>query len=388
MADPIKACREKVRGLKFVTASHAGLLLARYVKKAVPNNHKSKDELIKHAPSAAAKAADVYKKAFKRYEDSLVGAQSKILSVYGRMIVGLGGENVLETGITLHHTYGVPVIPGTALKGLAAHYCDAVFGWRGVGDEAVEFRKDKKYAPEDRDPKTNKDYREDLPKAPERMGVYFRELFGATDDGGEVIFHDAWIQPDDLGKATTGLVGDVMTPHHGNYYMADDQTAPTDFDDPNPVRFLSVAGRFLVAVSVRPGANGGWAKLAMDILVSALQDWGVGGKTSAGYGRMGMGEKGAVAGGSGQQANGGAAAGIQTGGSSSGAMNADELKQWLKNQKLGSRGKGTQPQAIAKIRDICGEDQAMLQDIKDFLRRLLPKPSDRSKPMTEFLAES
>ena len=37
------------------------------------------------------------------------------LCVGGRLIVGLGGDNVLETGITLHHTYGVPIIPGSAM---------------------------------------------------------------------------------------------------------------------------------------------------------------------------------------------------------------------------------------------------------------------------------
>jgi CRISPR-associated protein Cmr6 len=56
--------------------------------------------------------------------------------VQGRLIVGLGGDNVLETGLTLHHTYGVPLIPGNALKGLAAHYCDQVWG-----QADAEFRK-------------------------------------------------------------------------------------------------------------------------------------------------------------------------------------------------------------------------------------------------------
>src|SRR5207302_10163433 len=50
------------------------------------------------------------------------GAKKRIAHVKGRMIIGLGDESVLETAITLHRTYGVPYIPGSALKGLAAAY--------------------------------------------------------------------------------------------------------------------------------------------------------------------------------------------------------------------------------------------------------------------------
>ncbi|MCX7806131.1 MAG: hypothetical protein N3A38_13205, partial [Planctomycetota bacterium] len=63
---------------------------------------------------------------------------------------------------------------------------------------------------------------------------------------------------------------------------------PTDFDDPNPVTYLSVTGSFLVCVSPdSPGEQGKkWAALALQLLCEALENWGVGGKTSSGYGRM------------------------------------------------------------------------------------------------------
>jgi CRISPR type III-B/RAMP module RAMP protein Cmr6 len=187
--------------------------------------------------------------------------------VQGRLIVGLGGDNVLETGITLHHTYGVPIIPGSALKGLAAHYCDRVWG-----NADTKFQRTKEY---------------------------HEILFGTTDDSGHITFHDAWISPESLrGDETGGLVLDVMTPHHRDYYSGNTQRqpdghekliAPTDFDDPTPVTFLSVAGAFHIAVSCDvPGEAGNhWAKLAFDLLKEALHEWGVGGKTSSGYGRLG-----------------------------------------------------------------------------------------------------
>ena len=34
-----------------------------------------------------------------------------------RFIIGLGGASVYDTGITLHHTYGIPYIPATSIKG-------------------------------------------------------------------------------------------------------------------------------------------------------------------------------------------------------------------------------------------------------------------------------
>ena len=61
------------------------------------------------------------------------------LSTAGRLIVGLGSENVLETGIRLHHTYGLPIIPGSAFKGLAAHYCHEA--WGPTNDKVSQSRR-------------------------------------------------------------------------------------------------------------------------------------------------------------------------------------------------------------------------------------------------------
>ena len=180
----------------------------------------------------------------------------------GRLVIGLGGENVLETGISLHHTYGTPLIPGTALKGLASHYCDQVWGRRDQGQGFKKWRKG------------------------ETGGDHHKAIFGTTDDSGHIIFHDAWITPETLVKS---LQPDVMTPHHGDYYSDESgNTPPTDFDDPNPVTFLSVVGTFHIAVSCDvPGEEGQkWANLAFGLLSDALQEWGIGGKTNAGYGRL------------------------------------------------------------------------------------------------------
>jgi CRISPR type III-B/RAMP module RAMP protein Cmr6 len=174
------------------------------------------------------------------------------LQTVGRLIVGLGSENVLETGIRLHHTFGMPIIPGSALKGLAAHFCNEVWG---ENDERFKNTAD-----------------------------YHQLLFGTNDESGCIIFHDAWFVPE---SEVSPLKLDVMTPHHPNWL--DGSEPPTDFDSPIPVPFLSVAGQFHVAVSWYGPEHVDaekWTKLAMDLLCNALSEWGVGGKTTSGYGRL------------------------------------------------------------------------------------------------------
>src|SRR5207237_557288 len=86
----------------------------------------ARSELHTAAQRSADASRKLYTLAFKRWEQSLngPGTVKDSLRVIGRMIIGLGGENVLETGLTLHHIYGVPYIPATALKGLTSHYCN------------------------------------------------------------------------------------------------------------------------------------------------------------------------------------------------------------------------------------------------------------------------
>jgi hypothetical protein len=65
--------------------------------------------------------------------------------------------------------------------------------------------------------------------------------------------------------------------------------APSDFDDPKPDPFLAPKDKFYVALSCNAGTpeqKEQWAALAMELLLQAVADWGAGGKTSSGYGRM------------------------------------------------------------------------------------------------------
>lgn len=248
-----QACRTSLNSIvKSADISHAGLLLSRYLQN---HDNNTKGELIEKASSVPSKSSYLYEAAFDRWLDIVrVGAIMEHVEIDGRAVIGLASASPLETSLTLHHTYGTPLIPGTALKGLAAHYCHSVWG------------------------KTDDRFKRD--------GFYYRTIFGSTEDSGHIIFNDAWVMPESLGDC---LVRDVMTVHHPDYYQGkNDDSAPSDFDDPTPIPFLSVKGKYPIALKCDvEGVNGlSWAELTMVLLREALENWGVGGKTNAGYGRI------------------------------------------------------------------------------------------------------
>jgi hypothetical protein len=100
---------------------HVGLWLDKYLS-SNPDLTKIRHTLTQEVASLPMPVA--YQAFFDRWEKMLAEfkARTRRATVKGRMIVGLGDESVLETSIALHHTYGVPYIPGSALKGLASSY--------------------------------------------------------------------------------------------------------------------------------------------------------------------------------------------------------------------------------------------------------------------------
>lgn len=232
-------------------STHAGLWLDRYIPAL--RDKKTEDPAQKglgqeHCAEVARLAVPgLYKGFFERWKAGLRALPGTSLArarTCGRMIVGLGSESVLETSIHLHRTYGVPCIPGSALKGLArstARVWSDDAAWKSGGEAS-------------------------------------RRAFGELAATGAIVFHDAlWIP-----ETERPLALDVMTVHHPEYY-AGGSHAPSDMDSPNPVPFLSATGRFLLAVT---GAEEGWSEVALEILSHGLEKEGVGAKTAAGYGRM------------------------------------------------------------------------------------------------------
>jgi len=219
---------------------HAGLWLDKFLAEDREDD-KAKRALVQ-AVSRIPEPAE-YAAFFKRWEGGLqrAGVQVRRATVQTRMIVGLGAESVLETAIALHRTYGVPYIPGSALKGMTAAFArNRLEGW----DQESEG---------------------------------YRTVFGTTDEMGYVSFFDALYVPQ---SAALPLVPDVMTPHHTAYTAG--IGAPTDFDSPNPVSFLSATGTYLIALAGDPA----WLDRVFTMMDHAFRESGIGAKTSSGYGRL------------------------------------------------------------------------------------------------------
>ncbi len=236
-----------------------------------------------------------YSRSFERWRKSFSAAGDRVfeLALASRLLVGHGNSSASDIGLTVHHTWGVPLIPGSALKGLAAHYLDAVYGpsdpdktpWEQEGEERI------------RAAYQGVSWRgRRIERGP---GEVYRALFGAPDADGDdamrengleagataglVTFHDALYVPGSV-REDKPFVADVLTVHQKGYYDSAGGSLPNDSDSPNPVAFLTVRPgvRFLLALSGPPE----WTELAERLLRDALEKWGVGGKTSAGYGRL------------------------------------------------------------------------------------------------------
>lgn len=223
--------------------AHAGLWLDKFLP---ANVAQPKTELVKQVAKISIRPE--YRKSFERWERMLeaYNAQSHPATVNGcHMVVGVGAESVLENSISLHHTYGVPYIPGSALKGLAANFARHRLG-------GAEWQKD---------------------------GAYYKTIFGDTQTAGFITFFDALLDP---ASGNRPLHVDVLTVHHKQYYGSG-SVAPADWDSPEPVPFLSATGRYLVALA---GPDKDWENVTFRILQQALQEEGIGAKTSSGYGRM------------------------------------------------------------------------------------------------------
>lgn len=258
-----KARRAVLDGIELDTRRypHAGLWLDKFLKEQTAQG--GENTYTAHFEKATTiPIAPTYKHFFERWEATLKDAGARMVKAdtLGRLVVGLGADGVLENAITLHRTYGVPVIPGSALKGLAAAYAR-----NRLEDEAWHVKTDKRgkiiY-----------------------MGEAYKTLFGDTTSAGYVTFFDALYVP---GSATGDkpLALDVVTVHHPDYYQGKD-SPPADWDSPNPVPFVSVRGgvRFLLALA----GPDKWVDAAFQILALALAEEGIGAKTNSGYGRIAL----------------------------------------------------------------------------------------------------
>lgn len=179
------------------------------------------------------------------------GAEERFYKLRSRLAINLA-EGILENaGICLHPHFGVPMIPGSAVKGIARHAAWQL--WQAGEVEAADFTRIFGSAP-------------DKPDKPESAGTIAFLPALPTTDGNH-------------------LEVDVLTCHHPDYYRGNRPEA-ADNEGPNPQFFLTVKAetlfRFLLAPLRR--AQPGDLALAATWLTRALTENGAGAKTAAGYG--------------------------------------------------------------------------------------------------------
>jgi CRISPR-associated protein Cmr6 len=202
--------------------------------------------------------SDVYKVAYRRWlamtEDTNRFARWFACLEGTRLFIGLGMAHVLETQVFRHPVYGMPCIPGSALKGLARAKARE---YAGKGEYGMD-----------------KDVVNIL------FGVGSDEQEKA--DAGYLIFHDAWwIPKEEGGSEDKSYIPEIVTVHAVEYYKNQGEKPPhPDMESPNPNQQLAVHGSFYFVIEgVRQ-----WAELGMRFLTLALESEGVGGKVAAGYG--------------------------------------------------------------------------------------------------------
>lgn len=196
------------------------------------------------------------------------GDRFKTVDLIGasRLLLHLGRSNVLENvGLYADRTTGLPLIPGTALKGVLST-------WACWTEHFVSA--DGSFRPFDR----NSSERRNFSAAEAQLA---RQIFGddsptGSDHAGDVIFLGGF-------PATAPKLGlDIVNPHHESDGKVRTRLTPNAFLCIEP----GTLWRF--AFFVRPGAPDADSLLDQTSrwVIECLTQLGVGAKTAAGYGRF------------------------------------------------------------------------------------------------------
>lgn len=263
------------------------LIFHRYVPDEVIQDSKLQNEWLKQAikhfsldrkNERARKFQDLQTAIYRRWEIRTQKATTFELALSSRLIVGLGDKGSLEIGLTVDQTTGLPYIPGSALKGLTRSYTLYFLAEKRGLQLSGEISDSKKLDDFESEILSGKYDKHDAFR-------FYKKIFGTQDAAGQAIFHDAVL----MGAPGDIYSMDVMTPHFPKWYENQRKKAdkaPHDADSPNPVVFVTVNAdcQFAFAVGWRGDSNPEAHQFARELLENALQDFGIGSKTAAGYG--------------------------------------------------------------------------------------------------------
>jgi CRISPR type III-B/RAMP module RAMP protein Cmr6 len=201
---------------------------------------------------------EAYQHAYQRWLDAwrtLPDAELICIETATPMFLGTGNANLQESGVTLLRPWGVPYIPGSAIKG-------CVSSWLAKQGGAAWHREHTK------------------------KSAWQAKLFGGVFDKqswiGSVVFGDGWWVPE--ARPTFWFEKDMTTVHYREYYAG--RRLPDGVESPNPIPTCTLRAGLQFMVVVQGSES------HRNFVISALEDvlinQGIGAKTSVGYGRCKM----------------------------------------------------------------------------------------------------
>lgn len=220
-----------------------------------------------------------------------------------RLIVGLGNESVYGISMTLHHVYGIPYIPASAVKGIVRSWVITKI-FSDLRDDSEE----KDY------PLVNAEYqayRDDgfckIFGCPAKTKKVMFENNEPVKENGEYKYETcetalkkeykgtAWFF-DAFPLSKPEIEVDILNPHYMPYYDGDDP--PADYHNPKPIPFITVRRgtvfQFLLGIKESDDKvieSGRFkerkpSEVVKEMLNNALEEHGIGAKTAVGYGYM------------------------------------------------------------------------------------------------------
>ena len=268
------------------TDGHAGLLMQRGLQVWKTSEKKAKHNLISLISDI--RPSELYLLAFNRWlgltysgeksENPKPHYASLSAQIDGRLFTGLSIGGTLETGAITHHSYGMPMLAGSAVKGAVRAYAENLFSQKDESGQVV-LKKDNKGVM-----RTVID---------ETMRPILEILFGTNEDANEsnagyLIWHDAWWIPAVTiegqlarNEESKPFVAEVVTVHHQKYYSdTEGELEALDMESPIPNQQIAIQGGFYFVIEGEPQ----WVQFAKQLLENMLQQMGMGAKGTSGYG--------------------------------------------------------------------------------------------------------
>ena len=212
---------------------------------------------------ASYKIPNNYKDIFQNRQQGLSSLGCFIFEgqLLSRMTLGVGEPSGNEIGMMFHHTYGVPIIPGSSIKGVMR---TCAMEMLGISKEIH--------------PNSSEDEIRQVLSDNPNQGTLM-EIFGSTNQMSAITIFDALPSPSNEEI----LRIETWTPHHMEY-MTEENKPPTDTESPVPLKLLAVKKgvKFTFAMQL---PNPSWEQVLIPLIAEAMKH-GFGAKTSQGYGRF------------------------------------------------------------------------------------------------------